>query len=116
MKSVFWMAAAVLGISGVLHLANVVMSPVAGRAVLPVILVGLFGLAFLVLAYLLYRRHDSAVVWGFFLPLIGLALSLVNLTPNPDPYSLAFIVLDILAILLCGYLLLTRRGVIRRVR
>lgn len=116
MKSVFNLAAGLLALDGLLHFVKIAVLGIDPMGALPAVVTGLFGVAYLVVAYFLYRQRDPAVAWGLFLPIIGLVLTLVGLKSSPDAYTLVIIILDVLVIGVCGYLFFTGRGVIRRVR
>lgn len=116
MKSVFNLAAGLLALDGLLHFVKIIALGIDPVGAIPAVVTGLFGAAYLVIAYFLFRQRDRAVVWGLFLPLLGLALTLLGLKSSPDIYTLILIVLDVLVIGLCGYLFFTGRGVIRRVK
>lgn len=113
MKNIFYLAGGLLLLDGLLHLAKLLAYPIDPAAVIPVVLVGLFGVAYLVLGYLLIRQRDSAVPWAVILPLIGLLGTLMG--SNRDRFSVAFMVIDALVVVLCGYMLLAGRGKLGRV-
>jgi hypothetical protein len=116
MKRLFILAATILGLSGILHLARLFSSPIDTAAIIPVIVIALFGVGYLVIAYLLFRHRDSGVLAGVIVPLIGLMVTLLGMRPNPDWLTQAIIVLNILSIAVCGYILLAGRGTLKRVR
>ena len=60
MKSVFYLASGLLGIDGLLHLAKISATGFDSATMLPWIVTGLFGIIYLVIAFLLTRRARAA--------------------------------------------------------
>jgi hypothetical protein len=114
MKALFNLVSGLLGLSGILHLVKVFAYPIDAGALLPVIVTALFGLAYLVIGYLLFRRGERLLWAGLVVPLLGLLLTLVGMKPNPDFYVIAFIVLDVLVVAACSYLLVQGRAGLHR--
>lgn len=114
MKALFNLLSALLGLSGILHLVKVFSSPIDPSAMLPAVVTGLFGLAYLVIGFLLFKRGERVLWAGLLVPLLGLLLTLVGMKPNPDYFVIAFIVLDVLVIAGCAYLLAQGRAGLHR--
>lgn len=115
MKSIFYLAAGLLGISGVLHWVKLFVDPVEPYGVLAGILTGFFGLAYLYIAYRLARRSDSAVVLGIILPVLGLLITLIGMSAGLNAFTVPFIVLDVVVIALCAVLYVAGHAPIGRV-
>jgi hypothetical protein len=116
MKRLFNLVGALLCLSGVLHLIKVFAYPLDPNSVVAVILTVVFGLAYLVLGILIFRTPERLLWAGTIIPLVGLVITLIGMKPNPDWFIIAFIVLDVLVIGLCGFMLFQGRSPIRRVR
>lgn len=80
------------------------------------VLIGLLGVAYLVIGYLLLRQREVALRLGTYVPLAGLVLVLIGLSSSPDSFLITFIILDVLVIACCITLLLAGRTPIHRVR
>ncbi len=114
MKGIFYTAGGLLCLDGLLHLVKVAVGPWT-NATAAMVLTALFGLAYLAIGVMLIRVRESMVWSGLILPVVGLLLTIIGLKPNPDVYTIAFIVLDVLVIAACGYLLYLQRAPIHRV-
>ena len=110
MKQIFYIAGGLLGVSGILHLAEMAA---AGTAA---VLFGLFGLTYLVIAYFLSRRSDAAVTAGVLAPIFGLLATVLGLKPGLGILTGLFIVIDIMVIAISAYLFITGRVPLSRVR
>jgi hypothetical protein len=115
MKPIFYLASAVFGIDGLIHIVKVGSEPVA-EVPLATIITALFGILCLVIAFFLARRYEAALTAGLVLALLGLLLNLLEMQPNPDVYTRAFIGLDLVAAAICAYLLYAGRVRLGRVR
>lgn len=115
MKRFFYLIAFLLCLSGVLHLVKVFAYPMDPNSMVAIILTGLFGLAYLVIGVLMFRAPERMLWSGAIFPLIGLLMTLIGMKPNPDGYTISFIVLDVLVIAGCVYSLIRARSPIRRV-
>jgi hypothetical protein len=116
MKPLFYLTSALLGLDGLLHIVKISSSGFNSATMLPWIVTGLFGIAYLVIAFLVFRRSRQALWASLIAPLIGLLLTLLGMKPNPDSYTISFIVLDALVIGLSAYLLFVGRASLGRVR
>jgi hypothetical protein len=116
MKVFFNLVAALLCISGVLHLVKVFAYPIDPNATVAVVLTVLFGLAYLAIGILMVRSAERMMVLGVVIPAIGLLLTLVGMKPDPDWFIIVFIVLDVLIVAACVYFLYKGNSPIRRVK
>lgn len=116
MKALFNLVAALLCISGVLHLVKVFVYPIDPNAIVAVVLTVLFGLAYLAIGVMMFRSAERMMILGAVIPAIGLLLTLVGMKPNPDWFIIAFIILDVLVVAACAYFLYTGKSPIRRLK
>ncbi len=115
-KSIFYLTAGLCGISGILHLAKLVVYPINTAAMVAVVMTGLFGVAYLGIGYFLLHQRYPLLWAGLFVPLVGFLLTLIGMQPQSDLFTQAFLVLDVLVMLLSAYLLISGRVVLRRVK
>ena len=115
MKALFNLLSALLSLSGVIHLVKVFAYPIDPSVMMAVIVTGLFGVAYLVIGYLLFRRGERVLWAGVVFPLLGLLLTVLGMKPPPGFFVISFIVLDILIVAGCAYLLIQgQAGLSRR--
>jgi hypothetical protein len=115
MKQMFNLVAILLCLSGVLHLVKVFAYPIDPNSSVAVILSVLFGLAYLVIGILIFRTAERRIWAGVVVPSIGLLLTLIGMKPDPDWFTIAFVLLDVVIIAVCVYLIIKGRAPIRRV-
>jgi hypothetical protein len=113
MKQLFNLVAALLCLSGVLHLIKVFAYPLDPNSTLAIVITLLFGLAYLVIGGMMFRNPEPMVLWGAVVPAIGLILTLIGMRPNPDWFIISFIVLDVLVIAACIYIYFKGRNPLR---
>jgi hypothetical protein len=113
MKYLIPFAGALLVISGVLHLVKPFVY--GFNPLIPAVLLALFGAAYIAIGVALLRNRDAFLIYAVVIPLIGLLLTLLGGDVG-DTMSQVFIILDILVILISGFLLLGGRGRLGRVR
>lgn len=115
MRPIFYLAGGLLCVSGALHLVRLLTSSIATNPFWAAV-TGLLGVAYLVVGFGLVRQRETAVRWGFILPIIGLLLALPGLGANTDTITIAIVAFDLLVIGLVGYLMLAGRGLLNRVQ
>lgn len=114
MKQIFYIAGGLLGVSGILHLAELAAGGSAAGA--PAVILGLFGLTYLVIAYFLSRRSDAAVTAGMLAPIFGLLAAVLGLKSGMAVSMSVTILIDIIVIAISSYLYITGRVPLKSVR
>ena len=100
MKTIQNIAAGLLALTGLVHVAQLIYGFDAA-----IIITALFGLAYLAIAWFIYKSRRTAYWLGVFLPLLGLVLSLPGMLSAPNLLVGFFIVVDAIVIGLCLYLI-----------
>lgn len=100
MKTIQNVTAGLLALTGVVHVAQLM-----NGLLLTVMITALFGVAYLAIAWFIYKSKRTAYWLGVFLPLLGLVLSLPGLVYTPNLLVGFFIVIDAVVIGLCLYLI-----------
>jgi hypothetical protein len=103
MKIVRYLAIALLALTGAVHVAYLINLPNAAPG--PVVITALFGIAYLVIAFFVFRENKRALWFGTIVPLLGLLLTLPGLLTAPTPLSIFFVVVDAIVIACCAYLI-----------
>ena len=101
MKTVRILAAILLLVTGVLHVVQLLLAKLDSATLITVI----FGLAYLVIAFFLFRAGRSVLWFGAILPLVGLVLAVLGMFTAPTLLGGVFIAIDAVIICCCGYLL-----------
>ncbi len=101
-------AALLLLVSGLAHLGRVVWLGVVHQLVtMPMVLVGLFGLGYILLGIWLRNLGKRALVFGAVVPALGLALGTISFVTSYDQaigvnwIALVLLMLDVLVVPLC---------------
>jgi hypothetical protein len=100
MNTVRNIAAGLLALTGVVHVAQLAKGFDATVAIIV-----LFGVAYLAIAYFLYRGDKRSYWFGAIVPLIGLLLSVPGMLAAPNLLAGFFIVVDAIVIVACAYLI-----------
>jgi uncharacterized membrane protein len=104
MNRIRYLAAGLLCLTGIIHVARL------GLADAPVVIVVVFGVAYLIIGGLLFRNSKIAYYLGAIVPLIGLCVGPVILT-NPPILLAAFLgAIEIVAVVSCFYLIKRKRS------
>lgn len=99
MNRIRYMAASLLCLTGIIHVARL------GMADAPVVITESFGVVYLITGGLLFRNNKIAYYFGAIAPLIGLFVGPVFLT-NPPLLVAAFLgAIDIVVVASCFYLI-----------
>lgn len=101
MNRIRYLAAGLLGLTGVLHVAQLVTAKLDASVVITV----LFGVAYLVIGFFLFRDNRTAYYCGAIVPLVGLALATLGMLTNPTLLAAIFIAIDVVVVLCCFYLI-----------
>lgn len=98
------LAAALLLLSGVAHVAVIAGDPMTGTAAV----VGGFGIVYFLIGLLLFRVEGRAELWaGVIVPAIGGTLGVLNAKPgSATTASLTMLAVDVVVPLICLWLLL----------
>ena len=102
MNRIRYLAAGLLCLTGILHVAQLAVAKLDASVVIAV----LFGVAYLVIGLFLFRDNRTAYSLGAIVPLIGLALATLGMLTNPTLLAAIFIAIDVVVVLSCFYLIL----------
>jgi len=104
MNRIRYLAAGLLCLTGIIHVARL------GLADAPVVIVVVFGVAYLIIGGLLFRNNKIAYYFGAIVPLIGLCVGPVILT-NPPILLAAFLgAIEIVVVVSCFSLIKRSRS------
>jgi len=104
MKSIRTLAAGLLLLTGILHLVSVALAKFEPTSIITLA----FGVAYLVIGFLLFRNGRSSLWFGAIVPLIGLLLAVAGMFMKPTLLGGIFIAIDI-AIAACCFALIFRK-------
>ena len=104
MNWIRYLAAGLLCVTGIIHVARL------GLADAPVLIVVVFGVAYLIIGGLLLRNNKTAYYLGAFVPLIGLCVGPVILTNPPILLAVFLGAIEVVVIISCFYLIKKRRS------
>jgi len=99
-----YLAAGLLCVTGIIHVARL------GLADAPVLIVVVFGVAYLIIGGLLLRNNKTAYYLGAIVPLIGLCVGPVILTTPPILLAVFLGAIEVVVIISCFYLIKKRRS------
>ena len=101
MNRIRYLAASLLCLTGIIHVVRL------GMADAPVVIVVVFGVAYLIIGGLLFRNNKIAYYFGAIVPLIGLCVGPVILT-NPPILFAAFLGAIEIVVVVSGFSLIKR--------
>ena len=104
MNWIRYLAAGLLCVTGIIHVARL------GLADAPVLIVVVFGVAYLIIGGLLLRNNKTAYYLGAIVPLIGLCVGPVILTNPPILLAVFLGAIEVVVIISCFYLIKKRRS------
>ena len=104
MNRVRYLAAALLCLSGVIHVARL------GLEDAPVLIVVAFGVAYLIIGGLLFLNYKTAYYLGAIAPLIGLCVGPIILTNPPILFAALLGAIEIVVVINCLYLIKRTRS------
>ena len=104
MKRIRYLAAGLLCLTGIIHLARL------GLADAPVVIVVVFGVAYLIIGGLLFRNNKIAYYFGAIVPLIGLCVGPVILTNPPILFAAFLGTIEIVVVVSCFSLIKRSRS------
>ena len=105
MKRIRYLAAGLLCLTGIIHVARL------GLADAPVVIVLVFGVAYLIIGGLLFRNNKKAYYFGAIVPLIGLCVGPVILTNPPILFAAFLGGIEIVVVVSCFSLIKRSRSV-----
>ncbi len=104
MNRIRYLAAGLLCLTGVIHVARL------GLADAPVVIVVVFGVAYLIIGGLLFRNNKIAYYFGAIVPLIGLCVGPVILTNPPILFAAVLGAIEIAVVVSCFSLIKRSRS------
>ena len=104
MNRIRYLAAALLCLSGVIHVARL------GLEDAPVLIVVAFGVAYLIIGGLLFLNSRTAYYLGAIVPLIGLCVGPIILTNPPILFAVFLGTIEIAVVVSCYYLIKGKRS------
>ena len=97
MNRIRYLAAGLLCLTGILHVAQLAVAKLDASVVIAV----LFGVAYLVIGLFLFRDNRTAYYLGAIVPLIGLVLATLGMLIHPTLLAAIFIAIDVVVVLSC---------------
>ena len=108
MDRIRYLAAGLMCLSGVIHVARLGFPPLDASFVTVVVI---FGVAYLIIGGFLFLNSKTAYYFGAIVPLIGLCVGPVILT-NPSILFAAFLgAIEIVVVVSCFYLIKGKRSI-----
>ena len=104
MNRIRHLAAGLLCLGGVIHVARL------GLKDAPVLIVVVFGVAYLIIGGLLFLNNKTAYYLGAIAPLIGLCVGPVILTNPPIPVVALLGAIEVVVVITCLYLIKRMRS------
>jgi hypothetical protein len=101
MKSIRSLAASLLLFTGALHLISVAFSKFEPTFIITIV----FGAAYLVIGFYLFRNGRNILWFGAVVPLIGLLLAVAGMFMKPTLLGGIFIAIDVAVAACCFYLI-----------
>jgi hypothetical protein len=105
MKPIRSLAAGLLVLTGVLHLVSVAFKTFEATDIITLI----FGAAYLVIGFFLFRNGRRALWFGAVVPLVGLLLAGVGMLKSPTLLGALFIGIDVVIVVCCFFLLFRKK-------
>ncbi len=105
MKSIRNLAAGLLLLTGVLHLVSVALVKFETTSIITI----LFGVAYLVIGFFLFREGKTVLWFGAIVPLVGLVLAGIGMLMKPTLVGAFFMVIDIIAAVCCFSLIFRKQ-------
>ena len=107
MKRIRYLAAGLLCLTGIIHVARLgIPQSVAAFVTTAVI----FGVGYLIIGGFLFRNSKTAYYFGAIVPLIGLCGGMVGMLTNFTIWMAFLIAIDAVVVLSCFYLIRGRRS------
>ena len=106
MKRIRSLAAGLLLLSGLLHLVSVALLKFEAVSIIGIV----FGVAYLVIGFFLFRSGRTILWFGALVPLVGLLLAVAGMLMNPTLWGILFIAIDLVVIACCFLLIFSKAG------
>jgi hypothetical protein len=111
MNRIRYLAAGLLCLNGLIHVARLGFPPLDATFVTVVVI---FGVAYLIIGGFLFRNSKTAYYFGAIVPFIGLCVGLcggmVGVLTNPSIWMVFLIIMDAVIVLSCFYLIKGKRS------
>jgi hypothetical protein len=107
MNRIRYLAAGLLCLTGVIHVARLGFPPLDATFVTVVVI---FGAAYLIIGGFLFLNHKTAYYFGAIVPLIGLCVGPVILTNPPLLFAALLGTIEIVVVVSCFYLIKGKRS------
>ena len=104
MNRIRYLAASLLCLIGIIHVARL------GMADAPVVIVVVFGGAYLIIGGLLFLNNKTAYYFGAIVPLIGICVGPLILTNPPILLAVFLGAIEIVIVVSCFYLIKGKRS------
>ena len=101
MSRIRYLAASLLCLTGIIHVAQLAVVELEAK----VVIVALFGVAYLIIGIFLFRDNRTSYYFGAILPLIGIFLGTMDLLMNPSTLMAFLIAIDAVIVSSCFYLI-----------
>jgi hypothetical protein len=106
MNRIRYLAASLLCLTGVIHVAQLNKAQLNA----PVIIMVIFGVAYLIISGFLFWNNKTSYYFGAIVPLVGLCLGTVGMFINPTILMAFFIAIDVVVVISCFYLIKGKRS------
>ncbi len=106
MNRIRYLAAGLLCLTGVIHVAQLGTAQLDRRVIIMVI----FGVAYLIIGGFLFRNNKTAYYFGAIVPLIGFCLGTVGMLINPTILMAFLMAIDVVVVLSCFYRIKGKRS------
>lgn len=116
MKGKFYLAGVLLVITGLLHLAALIVSPLDTLSILPGVFSLVMGTAYIVLGFMLLRLKDNQLSNTALVVLFGLIVDIGRNSSGAEGLALATMVVEALALAVTAYLYFQSRAPLSRVQ
>jgi hypothetical protein len=107
MNRIRYLAAGLLCLTGVIHVARLGFPPLDATFVIVVVV---FGAAYLIIGGFLFLNSKTAYYFGVIIPLIGLCVGPVILTNPPILFAAFLGAIEIVVVVSCFYLIKGKRS------
>ena len=107
MNRIRYLAAGLLGLTGIIHVARLGFPPLDASFVTVVVI---FGAAYLIIGGFLFLNSKTAYYLGAIVPLIGLCVGPIILTNPPILFAAFLGAIEIVVVVSCFYLIKGKRS------
>jgi len=107
MNQIRYLAAGLLCLTGVIHVARQGIPQINATFVAMVVI---FGVAYLIIGGFLFQNNKTAYYFGAIVPLIGFCGGMVAVLTNPTVWMAFLTAIDAVIVLSCFYLLKWKRS------